>query len=141
MELSLRAALAEVEVALEAAGVPAADVAAALAAHGLGSGVPAGQMPAGGAGVVAACLAGMAAEGARMLMDGRALRPLDIDVVAVQAGLMPRWQGGPMYQADRLGLLVLRRDLRLQKGGVFAVAGLIDNLIAEGKAFASLDGR
>ena len=141
LELSLRAALAEAEVALEAAGVPAADVAAALAAHGLGSGVPAGQMPAGGAGVVAACLAAMAAEGARMLMDGRALRPLDIDVVAVQAGLMPRWQGGPMYQADRLGLLVLRRDLRLQKGGVFAVAGLIDNLIAEGKGFASLDGR
>lgn len=140
VELALRTALAEAEVALEAEGIAAATIVAALAACGLGAGVPAGAMPVGGAGIVALCLAALAAEGARMLADGRALRPLDIDVVAVQAGLMPRWQGGPMYQADRLGLLVLRRDLRARAEAVFAVDPLIDGLIADGKGFASLNG-
>ncbi len=143
IELHLRQALAGAVAELEAQGLTREAVAAALAAYGMGSGpqsfLP--PMPAGGAAVVACCLAALAAAGARMLQEGRARRPLDIDAVALLSGLMPRWEGGPMFQADRRGLLVLRADLRGRGTALFEPAALIDLLIAEGRDFGSLNGR
>ena len=85
IELHLRQALAGAVAHLQSAGVPLEKVTAALAAYGMGSGprsyLPA--MPSGGAEVVACALAAMAAEGARMLDEGRAQRPVDIDAVAL----------------------------------------------------------
>ncbi len=142
VELHLRQALALAEAALIAGGVPADLVAAALAAYGMGgAGSFLPLMPAGGDAVVTACLAALAAEGARMIADSRARRPVDIDAVALLSGLMPRWEGGPMYQADQRGLLVLRADLRTRAEPVFQPAQLIDDLIAEGLRFASLNGK
>ncbi len=91
--------------------------------------------------VVALCLAAMAAEGARMLEDGRARRPLEVDAVAMLSGLVPRWRGGPMFQADQRGLLVLRRDLMslADRSVVFRTPDLIDRMIANGKTFAQLN--
>ncbi len=144
IELALRQALAGAVAHLEAAGTPRSEVTAALAAYGIGSGptsfLP--PSPKGGLQTVSRCLSAMAAEGTRMLQDGRARRPLDIDAVALLSGLMPRWEGGPMYQADQRGLLVLRRDLQALavQAEVFDPAPLLDDLIAEGQGFGSLNG-
>lgn len=46
----------------------------------------------------------MANEGAKVLDEGIAARPSDIDVTLVNGYAFPRRKGGPMYQADRLGL-------------------------------------
>ncbi|MCA0845674.1 enoyl-CoA hydratase-related protein [Salipiger thiooxidans] len=56
-------------------------------------------------------LGAMANEGARMLASGMALRPSDIDVVALHALEMPRWRGGPMHLAGVMKLLALRRAM------------------------------
>ncbi|MBC7479279.1 MAG: hypothetical protein H7317_14485, partial [Pseudorhodobacter sp.] len=61
--------------------------------------------------------------------------------VALLAGLLPRWMGGPMFQADRRGLPVLRQDLqrRAPEAPVFTPPTLLDDLITEGQPFASLN--
>ena len=76
-----------------------------------------------------------------MLQDGRARRPLEVDAVAMMSGLVPRWDGGPMFQADLRGLLLLRQDLMARAGraAVFVPPVLIDRLIADGQTFASLN--
>lgn len=141
VELGLRLALEAAEAHLTRVGHAPDTVAASLAAYGMGP--PARHlppMPRGGLVLVQTCLAALAAEGARMLGDGRARRPCEIDAVALLSGLMPRWQGGPMFYADQRGPLVLRADLQKLEGEVFAVAPLLDDLIAEGQKFADLDG-
>jgi 3-hydroxyacyl-CoA dehydrogenase len=43
-------------------------------------------------------------EGARLLEEGVAARPGDIDVVYITGYGFPRWRGGPMYYAEQVGL-------------------------------------
>jgi 3-hydroxyacyl-CoA dehydrogenase len=43
-------------------------------------------------------------EGARLLDEGIAARPGDIDVVYLAGYGFPRWRGGPMYYAEQVGL-------------------------------------
>jgi len=80
--------------------------------------------------------AALADAGARMVADEVVRQPSDIDCVAVQGGLMPRWSGGPMYQADRRGLLLVRADLHAMGA---TPAPLIERLIAEGRRFEALN--
>ncbi len=80
-------------------------------------------------------------EGARILEEGIATRPGDIDVIWVSGYGWPVWRGGPMYYADRLGLAHLcdrltyyadrSRDVTLRP------APLLQRLAAEGRGFAS----
>ena len=51
-------------------------------------------------------------EGARILEEGIAYRPGDIDVVWVYGYGWPVWRGGPMFYADQVGLRVHRRPPR-----------------------------
>jgi 3-hydroxyacyl-CoA dehydrogenase len=53
----------------------------------------------------------MVNEGARILAEGIALRPEDIDIVWIYGYGWPAWRGGPMYHADRVGLAVVRDRL------------------------------
>lgn len=53
----------------------------------------------------------MANEGARMLAAGMLLRASDLDLVALQVLDMPRWRGGPMHAAPRLGAAAVRAAL------------------------------
>jgi 3-hydroxyacyl-CoA dehydrogenase len=53
----------------------------------------------------------MVNEGARILAEGIALRPEDIDIVWINGYGWPAWRGGPMYYADRVGLAVVRDRL------------------------------
>ncbi|WP_226622627.1 enoyl-CoA hydratase-related protein [Alloyangia pacifica] len=53
----------------------------------------------------------MANEGARMLSTGMLARASDLDLVALQVLEMPRWRGGPMSAALRLGARAVREAL------------------------------
>jgi 3-hydroxyacyl-CoA dehydrogenase len=80
-------------------------------------------------------------EGARVLADGVARRPLDIDVVLINGYGYPAWRGGPMFEADALGLGAILADL--EDAHAFAGAGyepapLISRLAREGRGFADL---
>ena len=48
-----------------------------------------------------------------------------------------------MFQADQRGMLVFRRDLLAlaERSDLFLPAEVIDDLIAEGQSFASLNAR
>jgi 3-hydroxyacyl-CoA dehydrogenase len=142
----LHQALARAIAVMERGGTDRALITATLAAYGLGSG-PRGQlppMPAGGAPVLRACLVALAAEGGRMVEAGTAPRPLEVDAVALHAGLFPRWEGGPMAWADRLGLIVLRADLWARAESqpeLYGVPPLFDRLISAGRTLSSLNTR
>lgn len=87
-------------------------------------------------------LSALANEGARLLDEGIARRPSDIDHLMVAGYHFPRRRGGPMHQADRRGLMALRRDLRAwgAEAALWSPAPLIDRLIRDGATLASLDG-
>ena len=58
------------------------------------------------------CLLPMVNEGAKILAEGIAARPSDIDVVYVYGYGWPVYRGGPMHYASTLGLDVVVRKLR-----------------------------
>ncbi len=78
-------------------------------------------------------------EGARILEEGIASRPGDIDVIWVYGYGWPVWRGGPMYYADRLGLGQVRDRLNLyaerSADDSLRPAALIRRLAAEGRGF------
>jgi 3-hydroxyacyl-CoA dehydrogenase len=82
-------------------------------------------------------------EGARILEEGIASRPGDIDVVWVYGYGWPVWRGGPMYFADQLGLGHVRDRLAYyaERSGDQSLrpAALIARLAAETRGFGSLE--
>ena len=116
------------------------EIAAGLALVGMGPGVGAAARRKGAQGAAydigQLALAALANEGARLLDEGVAQTPDDVDAAALACGLMPRWMGGPMYQADLRGLILIRADLaRLGGQGRLATSALLDLMIAEGERF------
>lgn len=86
-------------------------------------------------------LAAMVNAGARLVETGAALRPSDVDVVAVHAHGLPRWRGGPMMAADLRGLVAVRKDMVAfapDSPSLYAPVGLIEDLIKNGQRFADL---
>ena len=81
-------------------------------------------------------------EGARILDEGIAARPSDIDVIWIYGYGFPVWRGGPMHYADTVGVAHVRDRLAAfaaQSGNDrLKPAPLIERLAAEGKGFASL---
>jgi 3-hydroxyacyl-CoA dehydrogenase len=89
------------------------------------------------------CLLAMVNEGARLLEEGVAQRPSDIDVAMVYGFAFPRWWGGPMKWADLAGLLLVRQDLLSltpEDPALWAPAGLLTDLVRNGRLFESLNG-
>lgn len=78
----------------------------------------------------------MVAEGLDILDEGIARRPADIDLVMVHGSGFPRWRGGPMQYADRLGLEAVREGI-VAEG--WDVPPLLDRLLVEGKGLADLN--
>ncbi len=94
--------------------------------------------------VLKRCLYPLINEGARILEDGIAIRPCDIDIVYINGYGFPEVTGGPMFWADQQGLDKVLADIRhfgeIYGGDVWKPAPLLEKLVAEGKTFASLQG-
>ena len=77
-------------------------------------------------------------EGARILEEKIALRPVDIDIIYLTGYGFPAYRGGPMFYADTIGLPeVYRRILEFetQHGELWEPAPLLKKLANEEKTF------
>jgi 3-hydroxyacyl-CoA dehydrogenase len=87
------------------------------------------------------CLYAMANEGARLVSEGVALRPSDVDVVLLYGYGFPRYRGGPMMAADQVGLLAVKNALtswRAEEPRFWAPSPLFDELIKNGQKFGDM---
>jgi 3-hydroxyacyl-CoA dehydrogenase len=61
--------------------------------------------------IIERCVYSMINEGAKILAEGVAARPVDIDMVWLHGYGFPRWRGGPMFWADQVGLSKVLRAI------------------------------
>lgn len=82
----------------------------------------------------------MVSEGAKILEEGIAQRPGDIDIVWINGYGFPVGLGGPMHWADTVGLAHIRDRLKhwAQFNPALQPAPLLERLADEGQGFASL---
>jgi 3-hydroxyacyl-CoA dehydrogenase len=94
--------------------------------------------------IVERCLLRLANEGARIVEEGIALRASDCDVMYLNGYGFPAWRGGPMWQADNMGLKTVADKIKAYEakyGARWKIAPLIEKLAAEGSSFAALDAK
>jgi 3-hydroxyacyl-CoA dehydrogenase len=87
-------------------------------------------------------LAAMINEGANVVHQGIALRPLDVDVTLVHGYGFPRFRGGPMHYADQVGLDKILADIDAFANDdplFWQPSPLLVELVARGADFASLN--
>lgn len=87
-------------------------------------------------------MAAMVNEGAKVVEEGIALRPLDVDVTFMSGYGFPRHRGGPMKWADMQGLPKILADIEsfAKEDPLFwEPAPLLVRLVKEGKGFDSLN--
>jgi len=91
--------------------------------------------------IVERCLYPMINEGAKILTEGVAARPLDIDMVWLHGYGFPAHRGGPMFYADQIGLDHVLKQIRLfhkRLGADFwTPAPLLEELASAGQGFYS----
>jgi 3-hydroxyacyl-CoA dehydrogenase len=87
-------------------------------------------------------MAAMINEGANVVHEGIALRPLDVDVTLLYGYGFPRYRGGPMKYADSVGLAKILADIRefAKEDPLFwRPSPLLVELVERGADFASLN--
>ena len=87
------------------------------------------------------CIYPMINEGAKILEEGKAIRPSDIDVVWQNGYGWPVYRGGPMWYGDHVGLpkvLAKMQEFHAKMGDQFKPSPLLEKLVAEGKSFKDL---
>ena len=87
------------------------------------------------------CLYALINEGVKILEEGLALRPGDIDVIWIYGYGFPVHRGGPMFTADRVGVKTVYEALsRLYDihGELLKPAPLLEKLAKEGKELKDL---
>jgi len=92
--------------------------------------------------IVRRYMAAMVNEAARLLDEGIAQRPSDIDVVLLYGYGFPRWRGGPMHAADERGLDTVLGDINRfskQDDHFWQPAPLLKQLVEQERPFASLN--
>jgi 3-hydroxyacyl-CoA dehydrogenase len=92
--------------------------------------------------IVRRLLAAMINEGANVVHQGIALRPLDVDITLLFGYGFPRYRGGPMKYADTVGLSSILADIRefAQQDPLFwQPSPLLVKLTNSGADFASLN--
>jgi len=89
--------------------------------------------------ITARMRATMVNEGARILEEGIAFRPVDVDMVMIFGYGYPSWRGGPMFEADLIGLpqvLSEVREMCAAGGHGWEPSPLLVRLAEEGRTFA-----
>jgi 3-hydroxyacyl-CoA dehydrogenase len=85
------------------------------------------------------CLYSMVNEGAKILEEGIVEKPSDIDMVWLHGYGFPRYRGGPLFWADRIGaaaILEAMERLGREHGTEFwAPAPLLVRLVRDGRSF------
>jgi 3-hydroxyacyl-CoA dehydrogenase len=92
--------------------------------------------------IVRRYMAAMVNEGANVVHEGIALRPLDVDVAFLSGYGFPRYRGGPMHYADTVGLATVLADIEAfaKEDPLFwRPSPLLVELVARGADFASLN--
>ena len=87
-------------------------------------------------------MAVMINEGAKILDEGIAARPLDIDMVKLFGYGYPRWRGGPMMHADLIGVdkvLATMEAVAADDPGSWEVSPLLRKVAESGEGFAKLN--
>lgn len=87
-------------------------------------------------------LMAMIDEGLRILAEGIARSPDDIDLALVHGYGFPRWRGGPMHMAARMGLAQVQARLAaLAKSdpGAWSVPEFLRDMVARGASLADLN--
>jgi 3-hydroxyacyl-CoA dehydrogenase len=91
--------------------------------------------------VIERCVYVLVNEGARILEEGIAQRPGDIDVIWIYGYGFPVHRGGPMFYADRLGLRVIRdallRHYEAHGDEALKPAPMVEDLAAANAGFYS----
>ena len=89
------------------------------------------------------CLLALVNEGAKVLAEGIAYRPVDVDIVYVNGYGFPAERGGPMFQADARGVASVLQTIRGfatgRHGWAWEPARLMVELANRGAPFASLN--
>jgi 3-hydroxyacyl-CoA dehydrogenase len=88
------------------------------------------------------CMYPLINEGAKILGEGIAIRPSDIDLVWVYGYGFPIGTGGPMFYADQVGVKQVydvMMKLFEQEGEMLRPAPLLEELAQSGKSFSDLD--
>lgn len=93
--------------------------------------------------IIARCIGALINEGAKILEEKVAYRPVDIDVVYLDGYGFPGERGGPMYFADQWGLpdvlATLEKYAKGRHGWAFEPALLLRDLVARRTTFQSLN--
>jgi len=92
--------------------------------------------------IVARYMAAMINEAARVVDEGIAQRPLDVDVTLLYGYGFPRWRGGPLHHADSIGLAKVLETIRAaasEDAWFWRPAPLLVRLAAQASGFASLN--
>jgi 3-hydroxyacyl-CoA dehydrogenase len=87
------------------------------------------------------CIYPMINEGAKILEEGKAIRPSDVDVVWVNGYGWPVYRGGPMHYADLVGpdkVLAKMKAFQATMGDAFKPSALLEKLVGEGKKFSDI---
>ena len=88
--------------------------------------------------IVERCMYPLINEGAKILEEGIALRPGDIDIVWIYGYGFPRYRGGPMFYADTVGVDEVydaMARLYTEQGEWVRPAPLLEKLAKEGGTF------
>ena len=90
--------------------------------------------------IIEICVFPMINEGLKILEEGKAQRPSDIDVIWLNGYGWPRDKGGPMYYADTVGAgkILARMEPLAAEDGRLAPAETLRKLASEGGQFIDL---
>ncbi|MEM8578169.1 MAG: 3-hydroxyacyl-CoA dehydrogenase NAD-binding domain-containing protein [Pseudomonadota bacterium] len=92
--------------------------------------------------IVRRYMAAMVNEAAKVVGEGIARRPLDVDMTLLFGYGFPRYWGGPLKWADIVGLPALLEDLKgyaKEDPHFWTIAPLLEELVAEGRTFDDLN--
>ncbi|MGE4611933.1 MAG: 3-hydroxyacyl-CoA dehydrogenase NAD-binding domain-containing protein [Paracoccaceae bacterium] len=84
----------------------------------------------------------MISEAARVLEDGIALRPIDVDAVFLFGYGFPRHRGGPLHYADTIGATELVRRIKAYANDdphYWNPPTLLEKMVADGSTFADMN--